>query len=56
MGRYRAERKWATRKTKNTMHSQTIQSEGLTVHSEYNLSMPGRCAVEGWKQKTLLLY
>jgi len=34
----------ARRKTENTMYLQAIQSEGLMVHSECNLSMTGPCA------------
>jgi len=41
MGRYREERNLAMRRTKNTMHSQMIQSEGLAVHFEHNLFMTG---------------
>ena len=41
MGRYREERKLAVRRKKNTMRSQTIQSEGLVVYFEYNLSTTG---------------
>jgi len=41
MGRYREERKLAVRREENTMRSQTIQSEGLVVHFEHNLSMTG---------------
>jgi len=43
MGRYREKGKPAVRKKKNTMHSQTIQSEGSAVHFEHNLSMTGPC-------------
>ena len=43
MGRYKEEANQARRKMKNTMHLQTIQSEGLTVHSKHNLSTTGPC-------------
>jgi len=43
MGRYREERKLTVRRQKNMMRSQTIQSEGLAVHFEHNLSMTGPC-------------
>ena len=41
MGRYREERKPAVRRQKNTMRSQTTQSEGLVVHFEHDLSTTG---------------
>ena len=41
MGRYREERKLAVRRQKNTMHSQTIRSEGSAVHFKHNLSTTG---------------
>ena len=41
MGRYRKERNWTMRKTKNMICLQTIQSEGLMVNSEHNLSTTG---------------
>ena len=41
MGRYREERKPAVRRKKNTMHLQTIQSEGLAVHFERDLFTTG---------------
>jgi len=41
MGRYREERKLAVRREENTMRSQTIQSEGLVVHFEHDLSTTG---------------
>jgi len=41
MGRYREERKLTVRRQKNMMRSQTIQSEGLAVHFEHNLSTTG---------------
>jgi len=41
MGRYREEKKSAVRRKKNTTRSQMIQSEGLAVHFEHNLSMIG---------------
>ena len=44
MGRYREERKPTVRRQKNTMRSQTIQSEGLAVHFEHDLSTAGPCA------------
>jgi len=46
MGRYREERNSAMRRMKNTMCSQTIQSEGSTVHSEHDLSIVRLS--EGW--------
>jgi len=39
MGRYTKDRKAAVRRKKNTMRSQMIQSEGLAVHFERDLSM-----------------
>jgi len=41
MGRHRGDRKPAVRRKKNTMHSQTIRSEGSVVYFEHNLSMTG---------------
>jgi len=41
MKRHREERNLAIRRKKNTMRLQTIQSEGLTVHFEHDLSMTG---------------
>jgi len=41
MGRYREKRKLTVRRQKNTMHLQTIQSEGSAVYFEHNLSMAG---------------
>jgi len=41
MGRYSKERSLAVRRTKSTMCSQTIQSEGLAVHFEHDLSTTG---------------
>jgi len=45
MERYREEKNQAVKKIKNTMHLQTIQSEGSTVHSECNLFITGPHAV-----------
>jgi len=50
MERYREERNQAVKKMKNTMHSQTIQSEGSTVHSECNLSTTGPCTAISIKE------
>jgi len=41
MGRYREKENQVRRKTKNTMCSQTIQSERSAVHSEHDLSSTG---------------
>ena len=41
MGRYREGKKLAVRRKKNTMCLQTIQSEGLVVHYECDLSTTG---------------
>jgi len=41
MERYREEKKLAVRRKKNTMCLQTIQSEGLAVHYECDLSTTG---------------
>jgi len=41
MGKYREERNSAVRRKKNMMCSQMIQSEGLAVHFEHNLSTTG---------------
>ena len=41
MERRREERKQVVRRQKNTMRSQTIQSEGSAVHFEHDLSTTG---------------
>jgi len=43
MGRYREEKNLAIKKMKNTIYLQTIQSEGLMVYSECDLSTIGPC-------------
>jgi len=41
MGRYREERKQVVRRQKSMACLQTIQSEGLAVHFEHDLSTTG---------------
>ena len=43
IGRYRKERNLAVRRKKNTMCSQTIQSEELAVYFQHDLSTTGPC-------------
>ena len=42
-GRYREEREQVVKRQESTVHSRAIQSEGLVVHFEHNLSMTGPC-------------